>query len=374
MRTVSNGYLIQLDGLRFVAVALVLVDHWLAEINKIPLGPLGVTLFFVLSGFLITRILMVSKEKTEGQPGGLGKYLRKFYIRRTLRIFPVYYLSIFVLYVLDVPPVRDTIWWCVLYATNIYIAVNQKWLGVIDHFWSLAVEEQFYLFFPFFIFFLPRRWLVPSLAVMAVCSLLLRMYFYYQGYEWVVNYVSMPTCLDSFAMGGFMAWLQLKRFELFKKVFSKTIWIWLGLASWILVVSWSKTNVDAMDPRTIHNVANDVWERFFASIFCSFLIGKAVLGFEGGMKWFLENSVSNYLGKISYGLYVYHNFVYNHFHITATHPTIRMLNKIYQYIPVLKGVTAFEIVFFFMLTTLVAAFSWHFIEKPINNLKDRYAY
>lgn len=374
MRTVSNGYLIQLDGLRFVAVALVLVDHWLAAINKIPLGPLGVTLFFVLSGFLITRILLVSKEKTAGKEGGLGGYLKKFFIRRTLRIFPVYYLSIFVLYVLNVPPVRETIWWCVLYATNIYVAVNQRWLGVIDHFWSLAVEEQFYIFFPFVIFFLPRKWLVPFLILMTVSSVALRAYFYYQGYEWVVNYVSMPTCLDSFAMGGFMAWLQLYRVETFKKLFSKTIWIWLGLASWVLVVTWSKTNVDINDPRTIHNVANDVWERFFGSLFCFFLIGKAVVGFEGGMRWFLEHPVSNYFGKISYGLYVYHNFVYNHFHSSPNHPTIRLLNKIYQYVPALNGNMIFELVLFFALTTLVASLSWHFIEKPINNLKDRYAY
>jgi peptidoglycan/LPS O-acetylase OafA/YrhL len=202
----------------------------------------------------------------------------------------------------------------------------------------------------------------------------LRAYFYYQGYEWVVNYVSMPMCLDSFALGGFMAWLQLKRMDLFKKVFSKTIWIWLGFASWVLVVIWAKTNVDINDPRTVHNVANDVWERLFASVFCFFLIGKAVLGFEGGMRWFLENPVSNYLGKISYGLYVYHNFVYNHFHTPATHPTLRVLNKIYQFVPMLRGVTLFEILYFFLLTTLVAALSWHLIEKPINNLKDRYAY
>jgi peptidoglycan/LPS O-acetylase OafA/YrhL len=367
MRTTPTGYLIQLDGLRFVAVALVLVDHWLAEVNTIPFGPLGVTLFFVLSGFLITRILLVSKEKNQHTKGGLANYLKKFYIRRTLRIFPIYYLTIAVLYILNVPPVRDTLGWCLLYATNIYIAVNQHWMGVIDHFWSLAVEEQFYIFFPFVIFFIPRRWLVSFLIAMSILSVLLRFYFYYAGYEWMVNYVSMPTSLDSFGLGGLMAWMQLSRPELFARVFRHSIWIWLGMLGWGLVVYWSKTEPE------IHNVANDVIDRLVSSILCFFLIGKAVLGFDGFMKWFLENPVSNYLGKISYGLYVYHNFIYNHYHTQAGHPTMRLLHKFQSWLPGIAHTLTFQMAFFFVLTAGLAALSWHMIENPINSLKDRYA-
>lgn len=367
MRITNTGYLVQLDGLRFIAVALVLVDHWLAEINSIPFGPLGVTLFFVLSGFLITRILMVSTDKNRGQEGGMGRYLKKFYIRRTLRIFPIYYLSIAVLFALNVPPVRDTLGWCLLYATNIYIAINQHWLGVIDHFWSLAVEEQFYLFFPFVIFLIPRKWLVSFLVAIIILSVLLRFYFFYAGYEWMVNYVTMPTCLDSFGLGGIMAWMQLRRPELFEKFFKNTIWIWVGLLGWILVVYWSKTFVE------IHNVANDVVDRFVSSVFCFFLIGKAVLGFDGVMKWFLEHPVSNYMGKISYGMYVYHNFVYNHYHTQGNHPTLKILSKLENWFPILDNSLFFQLCLFFLLTAILSSLSWHIIEKPINGLKDRYA-
>ncbi len=363
----KQSYLIQLDGLRFVAVGLVLIDHWLAEHNTIPFGPLGVTLFFVLSGFLITRILMNSSEKYKDKPGGMKEYLRKFFIRRTLRIFPVYYLSILGLWLLDVPPVRDTLIWCVLYATNIYIAVHEHWMGVIDHFWSLAVEEQFYIFFPFVIFFIPRHRLVHFLTGIIIFSVLLRAYFFFAGYDWVVPYVTMPACLDSFGLGGLMAWMQLKRPALFSRIFSKTYLVVLGLLAWILVLYWSKTSADK------YNVANVVVDRFVSSLFCFFLIGKAVLGFKGPAKWFLEHPVSLYFGKISYGLYVYHNFIYNHFHTTSNHPTFRILRKIYSYIPSLSGNQVFELLYYFALTTLVAALSWHFIEKPVNDLKDRYA-
>lgn len=363
----KQSYLVQLDGLRFIAVGLVLVDHWLAEYNTIPFGPLGVTLFFVLSGFLITRILINSSEKYKGSEKGMKEYLRKFFVRRTLRIFPVYYLSIFALWLMDVPPVRDTLVWCVLYATNIYIAVNQHWMGVIDHFWSLAVEEQFYIFFPFVIFLIPRHRLVAFLVGIIIFSVGLRAYFFLAGYDWVVPYVTMPACLDSFGLGGLMAWMQLKRPDLFKTIFSKSYLILLGLAGWIVVVYWSK-----MLPEK-YNVANVVIDRFVSSLFCFFLIGKAVLGFGGPMKWFLEHPVSLYFGKISYGLYVYHNFVYNHFHTPVNHPTLRGLRKIYSYIPSLTGNQLFEILYFFVLTTAVASISWYFVEKPINNLKERYA-
>lgn len=367
MRKTSSGYYLQLDGIRFIAVLLVLVDHLLASVNVIPLGPLGVTIFFVLSGFLITGILMKSRDKNEGVPGGFGRYLKKFYIRRTLRIFPIYYITIALLYYFDVPPVRDTVAWCLLYATNIWIGINQAWMGSIDHFWSLAVEEQVYIFMPFLIFLTPRKWFVHTFFLMSVFSVLLRLYFHLAGYDWVVPYVTMPACLDAFGLGAYMAWLQINKTDKFVKYFSNPIGVIVTLVAWIGVVYWAKTFPE------VHNIANNVWERLVSSIFAFFLIGNAVVGYRGVMQWVLENPVSVYLGKISYGLYLYHNFVYNHYHSGPTHPTVRLMNKIYHYVPALSNSLFFEFVLLFSLTVIVASISWFLIEKPINALKDRYA-
>ena len=368
MRVTVQGHIIQLDGIRFIAVALVLIDHLFAGVNIIPFGPLGVTIFFVLSGFLISRILLKSKEKYISEPSGFKKYLRKFLIRRTIRIFPVYYLTLAILYIVNEPPVREKFAWLALYGTNIYIAVNQHWMGTVDHFWSLAVEEQVYLFFPFLIFFVPRKNLLFLLGVMGVLSVALRFYFHYTGKEWFVSYVTMPACLDSFALGALMAWLQLYRKDIFEKLFSKTWPVILGLLCWILLHYWSKNSGQ------LYNVANVVWDRLVSSVFCFFLIGKAVMGFKGLAGSFLENRVSVYLGKISYGIYLYHNFVYNHFHSGPNHPTVRLFNKIYQYIPDLRGSVPFEASLVVALTILVASVSWFLFEKPINALKDKYAY
>ncbi|KAA0989363.1 acyltransferase family protein [Dyadobacter aurulentus] len=372
MRTNSSGHIIQLDGIRFIAIALVLVEHLFVEVNSVPVGATGVTIFFVLSGFLISRILLKSRDKNHDTPGGFKKYLSKFLIRRTIRIFPVYYLVILLLFIFNVPPVREKLGWLALYGTNIYMAVYKTWMGSMDHLWSLAVEEQVYLFFPFLIFFVPKNKLIPVLGIMGVLSILFRLYYFYTHQDfgiddWIVTYVSTPACLDSFALGGLMAWLQVYKNDLFSKLFGKSWPVVLALAGWILLQIWSKS----FDNR--FNISFVVFDRTISSIFGFFLIGRAVMGYNGLMASFLENPVSIYLGKISYGLYLYHNFVFNHFHSGPMHPTVRLFRKIYQYVPDLKGSVVFEALVVMTLTVAVASFSWHFFEKPINALKDKYA-
>ncbi|GAB4018730.1 acyltransferase [Spirosoma migulaei] len=370
-------HLIQLDGVRFIAVALVLFDHWTMERIELPvgaLGALGVTIFFVLSGFLITRILLSSKDKLSNQPnGGLSKYLKTFYIRRTIRIFPVYYLTLFILALVNEPPVRQKFGWLALYATNIYIAFYHTWMGTVDHLWSLAVEEQVYLFLPLLLFIIPRRYVPVTALCMIVGSVGLRYVLYRAHLPWFIGYVSTPTCLDSFGLGALMAYGWLYQRERFVQFFTPTSWVWLSLIGFIgvgVLNNW--ISIDS--PRGYHNIMSDVWERLAASLFGFFLIGRAILGFGGLMQWVLENPVSQYLGRISYGLYLYHNFVFNVYHTKPTHFTVRSWNWLTNQLPFLNSSYFFQFSFFFFLTLLIAVVSWHLIEKPINALKDKFSY
>ena len=373
----DKNHIVQLDGVRFLAVALVLFDHWTVTHIELPvgaLGALGVTIFFVLSGFLITRILLSSKDKLSSQPnGGLSKYLKTFYIRRTIRIFPVYYLVLFVLALINEPPVRQTFAWLALYGTNIYIAIHHTWMGTVDHLWSLAVEEQVYLILPLLFFFVPRRYVPLTGLCMIIGSVGLRYVLYHAHMPWFIGYVSTPTCLDAFGLGTLMAYGWLYQRDLFVRIFQSSIWVWLFLLGFILLGILN--NWIALDsPRGYHNVVSDVWERLAASLFGFFLIGRAVLGFDGAMKWVLENPVSQYLGRISYGLYLYHNFVFNVYHTQQTHFTVRAWRRITDVLPFLNSSYFFQFSFYLSLTILLATVSWFLIEKPINSLKDRYSY
>ncbi len=356
----NEEYLVQLDGLRFLAVTLVLFDHWLADINELALGAMGVNMFFVLSGFLITRILLTSKSKTYGQPSGLTTYLKKFYIRRTLRIFPIYYLSIFGLWLVKDPSVQDKLSWNLLYASNIYIAIHQKWLGVTDHFWSLAVEEQFYVFFPLLIFFIPKRFIVQFFVILISISIGARFVLEFTGADWKIAYVTMFTCLDAFGLGAIMAYLFLHNQDFFKKLFSNRYLLIVSLLVFIANTYIRKTYWPQ------HNMLN---ERFIPSVFFFFLIGGAIIGYRGWLKLLLENPVSSYLGRISYGIYVYHNFVYNYYHKIEGSPIIKFFNTF----PQIEHTPALRFIFLFVVTICIASVSWFIIEKPINALKDKLA-
>jgi hypothetical protein len=126
MRTNSEGHIIQLDGVRFIAVGLVLLDHLIVEINIIPFGALGVTIFFVLSGFLISRILLKSKEKNPGNARWLQEIPAQIPGSQNDTYFPGLLPDHRVAVHLDVPPVRDKLAWLALYGTNIYIGLAQN--------------------------------------------------------------------------------------------------------------------------------------------------------------------------------------------------------------------------------------------------------
>jgi peptidoglycan/LPS O-acetylase OafA/YrhL len=136
-------YFDKIDGLRFVAIAFVLIEHFANDIgHRLSAGYYGVDLFFVISGFLITNILLKSK-------GSFKQAYTKFLGRRTLRIFPIYYLTIGVLLLLSYDTYKHDALYLLTYTFNyawVYLDIESNSLS---HFWSLAVEEQFYLFWAY---------------------------------------------------------------------------------------------------------------------------------------------------------------------------------------------------------------------------------
>ena len=170
--TSQNQYMPQLDGIRALAVSLVLIQHWGGghlSFSGIPIGGFGVGMFLVLSGFLITGILLQYRAVHNGTT---YFNLRQFWIRRILRIFPLFYATLVVGCFFQVPGVIDYRKWQAAYLTNVLIFVNGEMesLHYSVHFWTLAVEEQFYLLWPIVVFFLPSRHLPLAICFTLVTA------------------------------------------------------------------------------------------------------------------------------------------------------------------------------------------------------------
>ena len=210
-----RGHLIPLDGLRGLAILLVLLLHFTTDM-EIPAGTVaagvrsafqigwtGVDLFFVLSGFLITGILVDNK--------GGGRYFSAFYARRALRILPVYFLAVFATFHLlprvfqdfDTGGVRtEAAFW--LFLTN-FTELPYQLARTVGHFWSLAIEEQFYLMWPLVVF-LSSRTRARRIALLTVMlSPLLRYVALRAGVSGASVYHFTPFRLDGLATGAFIA-------------------------------------------------------------------------------------------------------------------------------------------------------------------------
>ncbi len=208
-----------LDGLRGVAILLVMLYHLpmqgggriardIAILGRC--GWVGVDLFFVLSGFLITGILYDAKER--------DGYLRRFYLARVLRIFPLYFAALIVCFAL-LPALhlvrgaaeagsaaRGSAWWFFLYLQNVRMAINIHSVPpYMQHFWSLAIEEQFYLIWPFVVLACSRERLIRLTLGAVAAAVLLRMMLVAGRVDPLTLYVLTPTRLDGLALGAYVA-------------------------------------------------------------------------------------------------------------------------------------------------------------------------
>lgn len=294
-----------LDGIRGIAVLAVLIFHFfqlqpvggtflLDTFQKLTkFGQTGVTLFFVLSGFLITRILLQTR-KTEG-------YFRNFYARRTLRIFPLYYayliLELVVLPLLGLMPAVawSEQWFYWVYLQNVPPTFDVLRAGP-GHFWSLAVEEHFYLLWPLIVQYASPRRLVAVTLGCILLAVVARVVFIHQGFE--VFYFTL-TRMDSLAFGALLALVEYFRgFRKTDVVMFAVVGLLLGV---VIVPMW-----------VLAGGSGAAWLQVFKftllslAYFC--VVGLAVVIPEQGwpVRRCYDNALMRYTGRISYGIYVYH--------------------------------------------------------------------
>jgi peptidoglycan/LPS O-acetylase OafA/YrhL len=334
---------------------MVMIAHWAQWqftnelIASIPFVH-GVILFFVLSGFLITRILMQGAEAG----GSSGGFLKKFYIRRVLRIFPIYYLLIFTLFISNYQNTRDIFFWLATYTINIFQAIRNEYVGDFNHFWSLGVEEQFYLFWPLIILFIARkRWLAVILCTISL-SIFFRTIIYLTNGNWMMNSYSTPGCMYALGLGALLAYWTLYREKAIAKISRPEI-----VYSVLLLYLASLILNDYFDSEAWKQIGDDC---LFGVLSLLLICGAFYGMFKGLAKKFLENRFVNYAGRISYGLYVYHLFIPALYYWIAQSTGYMISNKYVLF------------TIFFIMTFIVAHFSWIFIERPVNRLKLKFPY
>src|SRR5262249_9903808 len=272
-------------------------------------GAQGVELFFVLSGFLITGILYDTHNNQH--------YFRNFFMRRVLRIFPLYYGVLALLFFVAplIPLLRgptldylvDRQAWAWLYGVNIYLATHGEWsFSYLNHFWSLAIEEHFYVFWPLVVFLLaprPRVLIAVSLAA-AVGAMLARVIGSYMGLSWWTTYVLTPFRLDGLALGAFLAVTvrQPGGLEWLVRALPRVV----SLVSGPLALTYVWTRLVSRDGLEL---VGSVRAALILMLLACLLVWALVAPERSATSRFFRSRSMVFLGTYSYGLYVYHHFI-----------------------------------------------------------------
>lgn len=292
----TRTHIPELDGIRGIAILLVLCVHF-AAVRNLPkmlydvlhLGWAGVDLFFVLSGFLITGILMGTKDGP--------RYFQRFYRNRVLRIFPLYYCYLAVVFLITTVPLWKEIVYS-LYLGNFLSAFGGKAL-FMDHFWSLAIEEQFYMIWPVIVLRLSPKRLTSfcgwSIAVIVVARFA-AVHFHLPGREFI--YTLTPLRCDGLLMGSLVACLRYR--GVLAGYAPKLKWIAAaGLA--LLAFGVFKSNgTGYVDPGI------ERYGYIGVDLIASATVAASALFAGSASTAVLRSRFLRFFGRYSYGIYVLH--------------------------------------------------------------------
>jgi peptidoglycan/LPS O-acetylase OafA/YrhL len=344
----------QLDGLRALAVSAVLVHHFIEPPTsdlKLNWGRLGVQLFFVLSGFLITGILVRARDTVDKGGTRVGTVAKAFYIRRTLRIFPIYYLVMLLTLLFGPSDAKDQLPWLLTYTYNFWVASLGWFPEYFSHFWTLCVEEQFYLLWPWVILLAPRH----RLAGIAVVGILAAPIFRWfvstsDGFTWLAQWVMTPALMDSLGMGALLA------------IFSCGEPASATVERRLRYTALPAAIIGYCIAYGIGGVLLDVVVDTTTGLAFVWIVAAASRGFGGASGRLLELPPVQFVGRISYGIYVYHVLVLS---VVAS--------VVEEHGSSLSEWGCWGALVLTTLTLVVATVSWITFERPILRLKERFS-
>ncbi|HEX8330824.1 MAG TPA: acyltransferase [Hymenobacter sp.] len=344
------AYRAELTSLRAVAVGIVLIQHWLRP--AFPLGELGPSIFFVLSGYLVSGIIW-KYDAYVGAPGGWRRRLGTFYLRRGLRIVPLYYLALAGCALLPLAAVRESPGWFLLPGANLLIYKRGGWPDGMGHFWTIAIEMQFYLLWPIMLGIIGKR-INFLLALVALSWLFRALWSAWVGPSMV--HLLLPTNIDLFALGA------LLRLE--------PSWLASVAKGWYVLLAW----LGWIALRLLPDFTG-AWAAGWASsqaiwlAMADFLtIGWLLCASGAGQRLGLHHPVVQWVGKRSYAMYLFHL------------PLLVFWQRlVYHLVPDASGRSFWMgagplLVVLLPVLAIISAASWRFVEAPIDKIKERFRY
>jgi peptidoglycan/LPS O-acetylase OafA/YrhL len=361
----ARGYIPELDGLRGIAILLVIVHHfWPATGYLVPakpvvhLGWMGVDLFFVISGFLITGILL----DTRGQRG----YFRNYLARRMLRVFPLYYLFVITAFLVIPAAQPGSFWqsefvqesgsplWYLLYLGNVREAITGvEPAYILAPLWSLSIEEQFYLVFPLLVAWLDRRALVRVLVAMVILAPVFRALMLVLFPDNVrIQYLATPSRMDVLALGGLLAVAVRSPTVLpSRRTTGRVLALLVALCACVFVAG-------GLDRTT--SFARVLGYSLIAFTFTAFVTWTLQGRAARDTAWLRVRPLLM-IGKLCYGIYL------------LQRPAEVILIRLFGVLGVAVDPESLTLVLLKMLFAFgVAAVSWHLLERPLLRLKDRF--
>ena len=355
----------RLDTLRCYAAFLVVVAHilqvWLwqpATYQLAPLGRVGVVAFFVLSGFLIVRLLLAEPSERP-----LRASVGNFYMRRALRIFPIYYLYLAAMYAANFDGIAAAGAYPWFYLTNIWMFNNDSWLNTHSPLWTLSVEEQFYIVCPFVVLLLRNKPRALAAVFVFVClaAAATRAALALRGFSAAPQIeVFTLACMDFLAMGGLLALAYNRHGARLKPLALPFV---VGGAALYYFLYFCKSAWGA-------EAGADFWSALFLALGQTGM-GVAAAGaviyalFAPNARGLFHNRATMYLGAISYGVYLYHTPLVVFYADIAAAVGVNIGEE-------LAANLWFKFPVCVALVVAVAAASYKFIETPLLRQKRRF--